>query len=82
MQHIHLHALGCAHQHQKLQPTKKMKSFQWYTVNIKMHEQRINELTKGGAQAKQAVSPGTNNWIWPETAFSETPAKNSLLKSS
>lgn len=33
------------------------------------------ELTKGGAQAKQAVSPGTSNCIWPETASSETPER-------
>ena len=28
--------------------------------------------------AKQAVSPGTRNWMWPETAFSETPDSNQI----
>lgn len=32
--------------------------------------------TNGGAQAKQAVSPGINNCIWPETASSDTPIKS------
>jgi len=30
--------------------------------------------TRGGAQAKQAVSPGISNCICPETASSDTPA--------
>lgn len=30
-------------------------------------------LTKGGAQAKHAVSPGISNCICPETASSDTP---------
>ena len=28
--------------------------------------------------AKQAVFPGTKNWMWPETAFSETPDSNQI----
>lgn len=38
------------------------------TINVCQH-------TKGGAQAKHAVSPGTSNCIWPETASSDTPAQ-------
>lgn len=38
--------------------------------------------TKGGAHAKHAVSPGTRNWIWPDTAFSETPLSNQVWPSS
>lgn len=36
------------------------------------------EPTKGGAHAKQAVSPGISNCIWPETASSDTPAQDFL----
>ena len=36
-----------------------------------------NEPTKGGKHAKQAVSPGISNCIWPETASSETPVDSS-----
>ena len=38
--------------------------------------------TKGGAQAKQANSPGFKNWICPDTAFSETPLSNQTWHSS
>lgn len=34
--------------------------------------------TKGGAHAKQAVSPGISSCICPETASSDTPAQNSF----
>ena len=37
-----------------------------------------NELTRGGAHAKQAVSPGISNCMWPETASSETPVQEFL----
>lgn len=32
--------------------------------------------------AKQAVSPGEINWIWPETAFSDTPDSNQFRLNS
>lgn len=34
--------------------------------------------TNGGAQAKQAVSPGTRNYTWPDMAFSLTPDSNQI----
>jgi len=34
--------------------------------------------TSGGAQAKQADSPGTKCWIWPDIAFSLTPDSNQI----
>ena len=45
---------------------------------LRVFSSMLEATTKGGAQAKHAVSPGIKNWMWPETAFSLTP--DSYLK--
>lgn len=37
------------------------------------YRKTMERQTRGGAHAKQAVSPGISNCTWPETASSDTP---------
>lgn len=47
-----------------------------WTIEAMRDEKRVMHT------AKQAVSPGTSSWIWPDTAFSDTPDSSQTISSS
>jgi hypothetical protein len=47
-------------------------------INENIFISLIIECSLNIITAKQAVFPGIKNWIWPETAFSETPDSNHI----
>uniref|UniRef100_A0A2M3ZR12 Putative secreted peptide n=1 Tax=Anopheles braziliensis TaxID=58242 RepID=A0A2M3ZR12_9DIPT len=51
-------------------------------ARLSVFSSMFSATTSGGAQAKQAVSPGRKNWMCPETAFSDTPDSNQCCDSS